>query len=166
MRYLHWDITRQHHAGVTDILALNFKCTEVRALMNFFGTQEPSFSSTNYCIREILMTCTGLYSALDQCCWCQSTCQRTCLEFSCCLWFSILSVKIYFWMIAHRFLEWQRQFSQSVGPLSSRLKYLNNWRMDCHESLHRHLWSPEEESYWPFLNADFSTTKEMDCHDI
>ncbi len=38
--------------------------------------------------------------------------------------------------------------SRLVGPpLWSTLKYLNNYRMDCHEMLYRHSCSPKDESY-------------------
>ncbi len=33
----------------------------------------------------------------------------------------------------------------AVPPLLSRVKDLNNRRMHCHESLHRHLWFPEDK---------------------
>ncbi len=39
----------------------------------------------------------------------------------------------------------------------SRLKYLNNYRMDCHEILYRHSWSPENKFHWLWQASYLST---------
>lgn len=43
------------------------------------------------------------------------------------------------------------------------LKYHNNYWMDCHHIIYRHLGSPEDESYWLQLSPDFlsSTCKRL-----
>ncbi len=45
-----------------------------------------------------------------------------------------------------------------IGP---KVTYLNNYGMDCHETLHRHSCSPEDESCWLWWSSDFLSSATM-----
>ncbi len=49
----------------------------------------------------------------------------------------------------------------SSPTLWSRMKYLKNYGMECHEILHRHARSPEDESYWLRQFHDLSSTMRL-----
>ncbi len=65
------------------------------------------------------------------------------------------------WLNLLLFLIWDANISLSIGPLWSRLKYLNNYWMDCCEIWCRYSWSSEDVSHWLWWASDFSSSATM-----
>lgn len=150
-----------------------------------FDTQETSFTkpqkflwTTQDCIK-LWISVPGAKALHDLF---QFSMANMCLDLSCCLWFSLFSVKRFFWLhtawlytvpsACWYFLHIQlfghaivmalgmaMSVGQFVGLSTTLVQTENkNCRMICHEI-------PEPKSYWPFRKMQ-QLWLWMDCHDI